>query len=259
MYLEQVFELNLAVNLLVLYLAGRLIGERARLWRYVLSAGLGGLYAAATLLPPCVVLTTLPAKAMLSAVLALIAWRPRGLRGYCKGWASLVGVTALGGGAALAAGLLLAETSPTGEAALGQNALLLTVLGAAAMVVFSTGAIRRRGGAGPRCDVRVWLDGHPWRLWAFVDTGNLLREPLSGLPVVIADPRLARRLLAGHATVALSFGTVGGQSSLPAVLADRVEVRRAGRWQNGGAMYVAQGGMPLQCGADALLPGAALE
>ncbi len=259
MYLEQVLGLNLAVNLLVLYLAGRLAGERARPGRYLLSAGLGGLYAAATLLPPCVVLTALPAKVLLSAVLALVAWRPRSLRGYCKGWASLVGVTALGGGAALAAGLVLAGASPVGEAALGQNALLLTVLGAAAMVVFSAGAIRRRGGVGPRCDVRLWLDGRPCRLWAFVDTGNLLREPLTGLPVVIADPRLARRLLAGHPTIALSFGTVGGQSSLPAVLADRVEVRRAGRWRNSGAMYVAQGGAPLHCGVDVLLPGAALE
>ena len=255
MYLEPVFLLNMAVNLLVLYLAGRLAGERACLWRYLLSAGLGGLYAAAMLLPPCVVLTSLPAKVLLSLFMALAAWRVRSLRAYGKGWACIVGVTALGGGAAWAAGLLLQENGLP----IGRNAVLLTALGAVSMVVFSASAIRRRGGGGPQLLVRVCQGQRTVRLHALLDTGNLLREPLSGLPVLIVDPRFGHRLMAGRQTITLHFGTVGGQSELAAVLADRVEVLRAGHWLDGGAMYVARGGGPLTAGVDALLPGAALE
>lgn len=195
-YLEPVFLENAAMDMLILYIAGRLSGQRARFWRYFGAASAGALYAAMSLLPFCVLLDTLPAKAALSLLMALAAWRPRSLLAYVKGWASIVGVTAVGGGLATAAAALL-HGLPSDTLHFGSGALLFTMLGAAAMVLFSASALRRRG-VSARYPVRVWSGGRRYDLDALLDTGNMLHEPLSGLPVMLVDGALGARLLAGR-------------------------------------------------------------
>jgi stage II sporulation protein GA (sporulation sigma-E factor processing peptidase) len=259
-YLEPVFLENAAMDMLILYIAGRLSGRRARIWRYLGASALGGLYAALSLLPFCIALNTFPAKAALSLLMALIAWRARGWLPYLKCWASFVGVTAVGGGLALAAAALLDKLGPpAGSLHIGSDALLLTILGAAAMVLFSMSALRRRGGANHRYAVRVWSGGRRYDLDALLDTGNMLHEPLSGLPVMIVDRSLEARLVAGRA-VEIPFGTAAaGASTVRAVPAERVEVYRGGRWRAACDMYLAACAGRLAGGVEALLPPAALE
>jgi stage II sporulation protein GA (sporulation sigma-E factor processing peptidase) len=261
-YLEPVFAVNTVMNMLTLYIAGRLAGERARLWRYCLASSMGGLYAAAMLLPFCDVLNNLLAKAVLSCAMALLSWRPRGWLPYLRGWAAMVGVTVVGGGAALAASVLMDSARPLGGAILlSKNALLLTILGAAAMALLSSRALQRRGRGGSHYTVRAWCGGRLLRLDALLDTGNMLCEPVSGLPVMIIDVDMGKKLIGNMSdrTIEIPFKTVGGLSSMKAVLADRTEVRSQGRWRDAGAMYVAASTNWLSGGVEALLPPAALE
>lgn len=260
-YLEPVFLVNTLMDMLTFYIAGRLSGRRARFWRYLAASAIGGLYSAMQLLPFCVVLGNLWAKALLSLAMAALAWRIRGWLPFLKGWASYVGVTALAGGAAFAGGLLLQNLGPlSGTVHLSSNALLLTLLGAAAMALFSASALRRRGGAGVRYTVRVWSRGRRYELDAMLDTGNLLHEPLSGLPVVIVDGSLGPRLMGSAlGAVEIPFGTAGGLSTLRAVPAERVEVLRGGKWKFAGDFYLAACKGRLAGGVEALLPPAALE
>ena len=261
-YLEPVFAVNAVMNMLTLYIAGRLAGERARLWRYGLASVLGGLYAAAMLLPFCQVLNNIAAKAGLSLLMALLAWRPRGWLPYLRGWAAMVGVTVVGGGAALAAAVVMDSAQPFGGAVvLSKNALLLTMLGAAAIALLSSKAIVRRGAGGSRYAVRAWCSGRRLQMEALLDTGNMLSEPVSGLPVMIIDMDLGKKLidLLADRVIEIPFKTVSGLSSMKAVLAERTEVRNLGRWRNSGAMYVAASANWLSGGVEALLPPAALE
>ncbi len=258
-YLEPVFAVNAVMDLLVLTIAGRLSGQRARLPRYLGAAALGGLYAAAALLPFCRVLEGVLPKALLSVLMALVAWRLKGWLTLLKGWASIVGVTAVGGGVALAAEVLLDTGSPAGTVRLSHNALLLALFGAGAMVAFSTSAMRRRGGIGQRLAVRVWVGGKRLELDGLLDTGNLLREPLSGLPVMLLDRKLGPRI-SGSDAVEVPFGTAGqGVTTVRAVPAEHVEVLLRGRWRNAGDMYLAASGSAFAGGVEALLPPAAVE
>lgn len=260
-YLEPVFAVNMVMNLLTLYIAGRLSAQRASLPRYLCAAVLGGFYAAAALLPFCKVLNGIVPKVLLSILMAAAAWRIKGWLPLLKGWASIVGVTAVGGGGALAAAALLDGLSATtGTVRLSQNALLLTLLGAGAMVVFSTSALRRKGGAAHRYAVRVWLGGRRLQLDGLLDTGNLLHEPFSGLPVILLDRRLAGRLSGCNGAVEVPFSTAGGGiTTVRAVPAQHVEVLRQGRWRCAGDMYLAACASTLAGGVEALLPPAALE
>lgn len=259
-YLEPVFGLNFVVDVLTLIVAGRLAGERARVWRYIVASVLGGLYAAMMLLPFCQVLNTLPAKAALCLAMAALAWRPRSWRSYLRCVGTLAAVTAVGGGAALAAGVLLDGARPLGGVlALGHNALILCVFGMMAMAVLASGAVRRRGAAQGHYAVRAWCAGKAVRLTALLDTGNLLYEPLSGLPVLIVDASLGRQLLAGGQVIEIPYRTVTGPDTMRAVLAERTMVRDGLHWHDAGTMYLAISASTLSGGAQALLPPAALQ
>lgn len=260
-YLEPVFAINTLMNMLILYIAGRLSGQRARLWRYLVSSVLGGLYAALALLPFCVALGNIAVKVALSLAMTALAWRIKGWLTFLKGWAAFVGVTAVGGGGAFAAAILLDSIGPfSGTVHLSQNALFLTILGAASIVLFSASAIRRRGGPAVRYPLRIWQGGKRVQLDALLDTGNLLREPLSGLPVVLLDRSLGQRLVGGNSSaVEIPFGTAGGISTVKAVPAERVEVLYSGKWKILGDLYLASCESRLSGGVEALLPPAALE
>jgi stage II sporulation protein GA (sporulation sigma-E factor processing peptidase) len=259
-YLEPVFAVNTVMNILTLYIAGRLSGQRGHFWKYLAASALGGLYAAMALLPFCVVLGNLGIKIVLSLAMAATAWRIRGWLAFLKGWAALVGVTALGGGGAFAAAALLDSMSAaTGTVHLGSNALFLTFLGAVSMVLFSASAIRRKGGSGIRYPVRIYFEGRRFQLDAILDTGNMLREPLSGLPVIILDRSLGPKLAGCVDEVEIPFSTAGGISTVKAVPAERVEVLRGGKWRFAGDVYLATCEGRLTGGVEALLPPAALE
>ena len=164
------------------------------------------------------------------------------------------------GGALAAAALLDGMSATTGTVRLSHNALLLTVLGAGAMAVFSASAVRRRGGPGQRYTLRVWLGGRRLELDGLLDTGNLLHEPFSGLPVILLDRRLAPRLDGCAGSVVVPFSTAGGGiTTVKAVPTEHVEVLLRGRWKCPGDMYLAACGSALAGGVEALLPPAALE
>jgi stage II sporulation protein GA (sporulation sigma-E factor processing peptidase) len=260
-YLETVFAVNTLMNLLTLYIAGRLSGQRARLGRYLAASALGGLYAALMLLPFMQALGNVGVKIALSLIMAALSWRIRGWLPFLKGWASLVGVTAVGGGGAYAAAALLDSLQPwSGTVRVGENALLLTALGAVSLALFSSSALRRRGGAPARCSLRIWQAGRRYELEALLDTGNMLREPVSGLPVVLLDKGVGGKL-AGcwPAAVEIPFGTAGGVSAVRAAPAERVDALCGGRWKRLGDVYLAVCDGRLAGGVEALLPPAALE
>lgn len=260
-YLEPVFIVNMLMNMLTLYIAGRLSGQRARFGPYLAAASLGGLYAAMALLPFCVILGNVGIKVALSLAMTALAWRVRGWLTFVKGWASMVGVTVVGGGGALAVATILDSVSAhTGVVHLSSNAIFLTALGAVSMVLFSASALRRRGGTGIRYPVRIWLGGRKFQLDALLDTGNLLREPLSGLPVIMLDRGLGQKLIdCGSSAVEIPFNTAGGISTVKAVVAERIEVLRGGKWRSPGDMYLAACQGRLSGGVEALLPPSALE
>ncbi len=108
--------------------------------------------------------------------------------------------------------------------------------------------------------LRVWSGGRWRRFPALVDTGNLLREPLSALPVLIADEtalgRQAYRALAAQTgRRAAAFRTVGGDGELPCVRPERMEVRAGGGWRRAPDVWIGLYPGRLRGSVHALAPG----
>ena len=204
-YLDSVFVLNGLMDYLLALCAARLAGVPLRRGRYVLAGVLGGAYAAAVFLPGLSFLAAVPAKLAAGALLALIAFggEEKLLRltllffaVSCAMAGCVLGLGLLaGGGVPMAGGVFYTDVDAR---------VLLIAAGAAYLVltvVFRAAA--RHGVRGELVMVRLCLLGRVTAFKALCDTGNSLRDPVSGAPVLVVSPgclddvlpRSLRRLL----------------------------------------------------------------
>ena len=184
-YLDSLFALNLLADYLMLLCAGRLCSLVLRRKRYLLAALLGALYAAAVYLPGLGFLRLPGWKLLVGGGMGWIAYGRERTPLRCI--AVFFAVSAAFGGAIWALG---------GHFSL--PALLGCFLGF--MLLFSLLFSRRRRPEDRLVKVRLVFLGRPTAFTALRDSGNALRDPLSGEPVLVACP---------HA-LAPAFGELAG-------------------------------------------------
>lgn len=191
-YLDRVFLMNLLVDYLLLLSAAQLSGRMLRRLRLLVCAAGGGVYAALTFLPGCAFLCTPLCQLAAGVGMALCAYRGRrkpallflllsgGLAGF---------VLALGLWAGSPVGLLCRVYR--GEvswplllgAALGFYVLLRLLLGQGA-----------RHGGGELLKITISVCGRKQTVTALHDTGNTLRDPVSGRPALVLERGAAEAL-----------------------------------------------------------------
>lgn len=192
-YIDSYFFWNLLADYLLCLAAARVCALRLRRGRYFLAALLGAAYAAGSLLP-ALALLRLPA-ARLSAGLLMGLTAFGGERRPLRCAAVLLGVAAAAGGALWALSMALG----------GGGALLLrwrTLLPAFLLCYGALSLFFRGRGSLPekaRVPVKAVFLGRTAEFTALVDTGNQLRDPASGAPVLVASPRALAPLLGSHA------------------------------------------------------------
>lgn len=192
-YLDRVFLLNLLVDYLLLLLsAAQLSGRTLSRLRLLLCAAGGGLYAVATFLPGCGFLRGPLCQLAAGGAMALCAFRGRRRP-------ALLFLLLSGGLAGFVLALGLWAGSPTallhriyrGEmnwplllgAALCFYLLLRLLLGQGA-----------RHGGGERLKITISVCGRKQTVTALHDTGNTLRDPVSGRPALVLEREAAEDL-----------------------------------------------------------------
>lgn len=108
--------------------------------------------------------------------------------------------------------------------------------------------------------VRVRIGSVVSRFTAIVDTGNLLKEPLSALPVLIADRKALGRALHGEALSMpllreVEYASVSGIGRLKCIRADSVQIRRRGKWVRAPDVWLGVHPGVMSGGVHALAPG----
>ena len=254
--MEAYWLLNFLWDALLMSLAARSLGYW-RLRPVLVSAALGATLACLSGRLSWTVAALAPPLMSLAASLRLEApWR-QAVSGICRV-------------PALALRFLLASALAGGISSLIQRILggwSLSSLGASmALCAVSMGLVlRRRTAPVPPETLRLRL------LWrrravefpALVDTGNRLREPLSGLPVLVAEEGLLRPLLPPGCDPAalprgfrlVGYGGVGGSGRMPCFRPDRIQALRRGAWRDAPDAWVALYPGKLPGRARALAPG----
>lgn len=228
-YLDLVIALNFGVDLLLMVGTNRLSGFPPSWKRSMAAAALGGLYAGACLLPGF-------------RFLGGILWRT----------VSLVGMSVIAfgrGKSAIRRGILFVLLSMAlGGIAMGigQGGFWSLVAGAAGVCVMCAVGFRGPPGSRAYVDVVLRYQGKTEKLLALRDTGNTLRDPVTGREVLIVGPGVAQRLLGlskaqiSSPVETVAAGQIPGLRLIPyscvgssgnMLLALRLEQTRIGPWQ----------------------------
>ncbi len=185
LYADVLLAIDFSMDFLSLYAAGRLFCLRMRFFRLALAAGCGALYGL------CAVLLNLSGLGGVCLNLAVCAAMTAVAYGRCGG-ARRFGRAFFGvwGCGAFLAGMisLVSGGLQTGR---GAGGILDFLLAAGAAVIGVTRLLRRRVS---RASIRVRIP-YGERCFegdALPDSGNLLTDPLSGLPVVLLSAPTAR-------------------------------------------------------------------
>ena len=102
--------------------------------------------------------------------------------------------------------------------------------------------------------VEVFNQGRSAILNTLIDTGNRLREPLSGQPVLIANVNLLRDVMPQTGFRQVAYGSLGGNGTLRCFRPDRVYIDVQGRRQRAPETWIALFPDRLPGPAQALAP-----
>lgn len=194
---DVLFIVNFSMDFLALYITGRLLRLPPRTAALLISASVGGLYAVVSLFlsPPGNAgrIFSFAITAAVSLLMCYIVWGGSGA--YIKSLFAFWTVSfALAGGmtalyAALGSWSERVELGGRARTLYGElpAGWLFVSAAASALVTLLGGRIIRRRAAVRGLDLRVSLCGATFDARALNDTGNLLRDPVGGLPVVIVS------------------------------------------------------------------------
>ena len=176
-YLDLFFLINFSMDFLCFYLAGTLLGSKLSKLRMIAGAVLGGIYADASLFLPVEGVAKIVVHILVCALMCAAVF---GIRSLVAHTCTYVATSAVLGGFMTALFELLNTLDiPADEIESdGISAWTLLLFG---------GRFFRRKSARRYSSVSLTYKGNKKTLRGFCDSGNLLRDPISGKPCVVAD------------------------------------------------------------------------
>lgn len=193
-YLDLLFLINFSMDFLCFYLSSKILSVPMSTGRAVAASVIGGVYADAALFLPFGNLICLACDLCACAVMCAAAYAKRG------GWRDVPFYTivyfavsmALGGAMTAIFNLLnnagVADMlSPEGSGD-GISAWLFALIAAiSAVITLLGGRFFKRRSSIRTAQIEVSYEGVTKKLDAFVDSGNLLRDPISGKPCIVVN------------------------------------------------------------------------
>lgn len=253
-YVDLVVLLNFLVDFLLLLGTNRLSGYPPGPVRAALAAGLGGIYGGVCMLPGFRFLSGTLWRLVSLGLMAVIAFGPT--RSALRRGVLFVLLSMALGGVALGLG--------TG----GFWGLVAAAGGVCAMCVIG---FRGKAGAAEYLPVELNYGGKRVRLLALRDTGNTLRDPVTGQSVLVAGADIAEKLIGltreqlRSPVETLAAGTVQGLRLIPyravgqsggMLLALRIADVKIGSWRGSSLVAFAPDGLSREGTYQALTGGA---
>lgn len=188
-YLDVLFAVNAVVNVLLLHAACLFAGKQVGFGRLVLAGSLGGLYAVLAALPQYAWLSFWPGKLACAVGMLLAAFGLSHQTLRLGLWFAILSA-AFAGIVLILTGLFGVEVYMLGGTAvypISVPALTLTAGISYCAVCLFLKNFGKQSAASDLRPVTICLAGQKHRFTALVDTGNLLRDPLTGKPVFVLD------------------------------------------------------------------------
>ena len=239
-YGDVLFFVNFCMDFQCLFLTAKLMRRPCHVWRTVLASALGALYACAALFFSVSGAVAFLADCGVCLGMCAISFLGEGggLRRVGLSFLIYFGVSfAVGGVMSGMASLLSRAELPLGGGS-GLSSVgffLLAVLGGT--VTFLWGRFCQRRAKGQRARLQLTFAGRSLAVDCLVDTGNLLRDPVSGVPVALLELRAAEGVLPLALLEVVRAGRYDGLASLERELARRVRLIPAGTATGRGMLF----------------------
>ncbi len=233
-YADLLFLINAGMDWLCLSLTARLLHRRTPAYRLIFAAVSGGIYAVLALFLPVGRIGNFLLDGGVCLLMCAVAFFRRGERAVRRWLSATLLYTLLSmvmGGIMTATFYLfnrlgLSALLPAGEEGIGTWLFALTALVSGAVALWG-GRLCRRSVSLQTCTVTVEIAGRCITLHGLVDTGNLLRDPLGGRPVICATSDALRPVLPPGVLDVVQAGDMDF-SKLPATDARRLRFIPAG-------------------------------
>ncbi len=191
-YADLLFLINFSMDYLCLYICLRVLHRPIRLGRTVLAAAVGGIYSVLSLLFALDPMPALLLDIAACLVICFIAFTEKGRKIGSVLLCTFLyfGISMMLGGCMTAIFNLLnrLDLPLDGIAEDGISAYLFAILAAIAGIIsLRSGQLISKRAAVHECMLTLKLHGQSLTVSGFVDTGNLIKDPLGGRPVVLID------------------------------------------------------------------------
>ncbi len=195
-YIDSLFILNLAIDYLLLLVTGRICSAHLRRGFIALGAAVGAVYSVLVVLPFGAFLASWPCKLAFAAMMLLTAYW--GEKHIFRCSAVFLAVSAAFGGAVYAVSII--GGTGTGHGLYVRVPFRILLLSFAVCYAVLSIVFRRSADKTERMVLPAVaeLDGRKTDFLILHDTGNGLYDPVSGLPVCIAEARTAAALFPGE-------------------------------------------------------------
>ncbi len=205
-YADVLWLVNLGVNYLLLLATGKLTGRHIRPWRLLAASAAGSVYAVSALFLPLSSAFSFPARLAFGVFMVGVCFPSQMNLSFVTVTAAFFLCSAITAGTAYS--LLYTGASKALSASLlgGYDpsvhwwVVLLSLVVLSAFPVLARIGGYRPGQPLPLLTIEVTVQGRKIGLVALVDTGNNLRDPVSGLPVVVVDWDALRNVIPKEAT-----------------------------------------------------------
>ena len=195
-YIDVILIENLIMNFIILYTTGLVLKRKIKKVRLILASLLGAIYSLLTYISSFEIYTNIILKLILSILMVYIAFNAPNVKQIGKDLLLFYLVSFVFGGAAFAFIYIIKpqDILMKNGLFLGTYPLKTVVLGAIIAFIIVIAAFKivksRFSTKDMYCKIKIRLNEKEIETNAMIDSGNLLKEPISNTPVIIVEHTL---------------------------------------------------------------------
>ncbi len=192
-YVDIIIIENLIMNFIILYATGLILKNKISFWKLLLASLIGAIYSALQYMYNTKILSNIIIKIILSIVIIIIAFHPQNIKKMFKQLTLFYLTTFTFGGVATYLIYVLKPQNIIIKNGMYVGTYVLKVifigaiLGTIILIVSFKMSKNKITKKDMICKVSIKLNGKEVILDTMVDTGNMLKEPITGNPVVVVE------------------------------------------------------------------------
>lgn len=192
-YIDIIIVENLIMNYIILYATGLILKSKILHLRIFLASAIGAIYAITEYISKLSIYSNILVKIILSIVIVFVAFNPQNFKKMCKQLVLFYLTTFTFGGVATYLIYVLKPQNIIIKNGMYVGTYVLKVifigaiLGTVILIIAFKFAKNKITKKDMICKVKIKLNGKEIILDTMVDTGNMLKEPLTGNPVVVVE------------------------------------------------------------------------